>query len=684
MAVKRQVVMGVASLAALYVGVSNALGLGELRLDSSLNQPLSATIAIQGGEGVSPSDVIVTLANQEAFEQAGIDRPFFLSDLRFTPVVENNRLSIRVESSKPVREPYLNFLVELRRPSGRLLREYTLLLDPPLYDPAAVVGAPVSPARQASSSRAPAASGPARETPSRQAPQPLQLPDIQPQAGARTHYTVAGDTLWVIAENARPADSVSVRDTMLAIRALNPGAFIEGDINRLRLGQDLTLPTAEQLGGEPGVSSRAQPPRTNASTRDAADTAADERASRQQQADASNSPRQNGAAGQLRIEEPTPSAAEKQNAVLIGRLQELESKFNVLLSELDSRDRQIASLQAEVEELRRAQENSDTTSAAAIATGSVQGADGGPGAISPGGSDAPEPGALEAEVLPEENQTTAASFFAQWWPALLALAAFLLGLIVSRLRGRSDESETPEEPVEPVLENEHEEPNLGLRAGSSLIGAAPAHVPVPAPRLKPQPTRQDPLDGVELYLTYGRFTEARVMLDKAIAEEPGRLDLRYKQLRVLAELDDADAFEDQQAEILEAGGDPDRVEQIRSRFPNLFDQQRHGLVDRVEEVEPFFDDEPEQAYQPAMLNPEDMVDSQLNLNDFSLDPDWDLIEGLSPAPRKPDVEEAPEPVEEELDFESSLHELPEVEELDHDDHDNHFAPGTEEEKTRNR
>lgn len=683
MAVKRQVVMGVASLAALYVGVSSALGLGELRLDSSLNQPLNATISIQGSEGISPSDVIVTLANQEAFEQAGLDRPFFLTDLRFTPVVENNRLSIRVESSKPVREPYLNFLVELRRPNGRLLREYTLLLDPPLYDPAAVVGAQVSPARQTSPGQGSVASSTARETreaPPRPAAQPLQLPDITPQAGAPTHYTVAGDTLWVIAENARPTDAASVRDTMLAIRALNPGAFIDGDINRLRLGQDLTLPTAEQLGGAPGAPARTQ---ATAARPPVGRDGAAEPAPRSRQPAAPEASTQDGPAGQLRIEEPTPSAAERENAVLMGRLQELESKFTVLLSELDSRDKQIASLQAEVEELRRAQENSEMTSTAAIATGSVQGADSGPSASSPGGSDAPEPGALDAEVLPAEEQTTAASFFARWWPALLALAAFLLGLIVSRLRGRTDETDTPDEPVEPELDEEDEEPNLGLRAGPSLIGAAPA--PVAVPRPKPQPSRLvDPLDGVELYLTYGRFTEARVMLDKAIAEEPGRLDLRYKQLRVLAELGDADAFEDQQAEIVDAGGDPERIEQIRSRFPNLFDQHRHGLVDRVEEVEPLFDDEPEQVYQPAMLNPEDMVDSQLNLNDFSLDPDWDLIEGLSPAPRKPDVEEASEPFEEELDFQSSLHELPEVEELDDDDHDDHFPPGTRGEKAGKR
>ena len=80
--------------------------------------------------------MIPVLASLEEFNRAGIDRQYFLTDLKFTPVLRPNGKSvIQVSSSKPVREPYLNFLVEVLWPNGRLLREYTLLLDPPLYSP---------------------------------------------------------------------------------------------------------------------------------------------------------------------------------------------------------------------------------------------------------------------------------------------------------------------------------------------------------------------------------------------------------------------------------------------------------------------------------------------------------------------------------------------------------------------
>src|SRR5690606_38158597 len=111
-------------------------------------------------------EIMPSLASAEDFQRAGVDRPFFLIDLRFTPVVNAQGKSvIRISSSKPVREPYLNFLVEVYWPSGRALREYTVLLDPPLYNP------------QFTADVAPQL---AQAAP--QAPQPQPQPQAQPQA----------------------------------------------------------------------------------------------------------------------------------------------------------------------------------------------------------------------------------------------------------------------------------------------------------------------------------------------------------------------------------------------------------------------------------------------------------------------------------------------------------------------
>src|SRR5690554_3625820 len=187
MNVQRRLAFGMASLTALYAATGQALGLGEVELQSALNQPLQAIIQLRDSEGLSPSDVLVSLADAEMFARVGLERPFFLSDLRFTPVMHNQQLVVRVESSHPVREPYLNFLVQLRRSSGSMLREYTLLFDPPMYQPGTILAS------------APQQVMPAAERP--RTPPQVSAADysaVNPQPGTDTYHTVAGDSLWVI------------------------------------------------------------------------------------------------------------------------------------------------------------------------------------------------------------------------------------------------------------------------------------------------------------------------------------------------------------------------------------------------------------------------------------------------------------------------------------------------------
>lgn len=741
MAVKRQVIVGVASLAALYVGVSNALGLGEMRLDSSLNQPLSATIQLQDAQGLSASDIIVSLAAPDAFDRAGIDRPFFLTDLRFVPVVENNQLLIRVESTRPVREPYLNFLVELRRPGGRMLREYTVLLDPPLYDPqAGVVAMPAAtlpqPARSPSTSAMPsAAPAPTPVRPQQSAPATAstalrELPDLQPQSDADQYTTVAGDSLWDIAVNQRPDRSVPIRVSMSAIHALNPDAFIGGDIDKLRQGHTLVMPTREQLvtagapqqllagapnepvAEGPAVEAPApvvteEPAAVTARPEDdvadlvepeptvGADPAMDpvvDGADANLSEPVSETPAVAGSAPQadpdsaevrLRIEETTLEAVDADSAELLGRLNALESRFNVLLSELDARDAQIASLQAELEVLRAAkaaEEELDGELAGVAGAGTIGGGDTGSGPSAAGGSDDPAPGSVAANVLPGEEAQAAGSStsWLSWLTLPLVFIAFLLGWLLSRRRHQDDD----EAVAEPVAQ--HDSPT----GFSSNISTVPAMVarPVAQPAAKPA---VDPLDGVELYVTYGRFAEARTMLDKAIDEEPERLDLRYKQLRVLAELGDGPAFAEQEEEITELGGDVERVDQIKSRFPLLFNENG-DYVEQVQNLEPLLgeEDQVDSEFRTGIEEEHDESNtSQLNLNDFTLDPDWDLIDGLSPEPmRKTSAKEPLHDVDKtisEEEFENSLHKFPQVEELDHDQTEHFSSTESEESKPSN-
>lgn len=111
-----------------------SLGLGEIEVDSALNQPLNAQINLISARADELEEMRVELAPANVFDRVGVPRPYFLTQLIFKAVsLPNGGTAIRVTSKDPVREPFLTFLVEVTWPKGRLLREYTVLLDPPEF-----------------------------------------------------------------------------------------------------------------------------------------------------------------------------------------------------------------------------------------------------------------------------------------------------------------------------------------------------------------------------------------------------------------------------------------------------------------------------------------------------------------------------------------------------------------------
>ena len=123
----------VACLVSFPVNV-NALGFGNINMKSALNEPLSAEIELLSA---TPDDIKVLevkLASKEAFLRAGVDRSVLLSQIKFNVVKRSGKYYINLHTQESVREPFLNFLLEMNWKSGRMLREYTVLLDPPLFD----------------------------------------------------------------------------------------------------------------------------------------------------------------------------------------------------------------------------------------------------------------------------------------------------------------------------------------------------------------------------------------------------------------------------------------------------------------------------------------------------------------------------------------------------------------------
>ncbi|KPQ30176.1 MAG: pilus assembly protein FimV [Marinobacter excellens HL-55] len=240
----RKLAVAMALAGGLGSGVAQALGLGEIELQSWLNEPLDAEISLRESRGVDPGDVFVNVAPAAAYERVGIDRHQFLSRLRFEVVTgTDGTLVVNVSSSEPLREPYLNFLLELTWPNGRLMREYAVLVDPPVYaEDSGVreqVNAPTAPA----SSAQPAARS--QESVRRQAQAESSL--AGGYQASSFGPTGPSDTLWTIAQRVRPDDSVSMQQVMLALQDQNPNAFIGGNINRLKRGEVLRIPTMDQI-----------------------------------------------------------------------------------------------------------------------------------------------------------------------------------------------------------------------------------------------------------------------------------------------------------------------------------------------------------------------------------------------------------------------------------------------------
>ncbi|MCW8944289.1 MAG: LysM peptidoglycan-binding domain-containing protein [Sedimenticola sp.] len=233
---------------ALVLGVSPlssfAVGLGDIKLNSALNQYLDAEINLLSVDRDEISDIKVTLASPEAFRRSGIDRPFILSKLRFqADQTADGKTIVRVSSRDPIREPFLNFLIEVNWPKGKLLREYTVLLDPPVTldrRPAPVQAAPMQKRRQQPAST----SQSARSSRSAVAPS-----DVAWAGGAGpSEYgpTQRNDTLWGIAKQVR-TEGASMQQMMIALQRANPQAFINQNINNLKVGQVLRIPKADEV-----------------------------------------------------------------------------------------------------------------------------------------------------------------------------------------------------------------------------------------------------------------------------------------------------------------------------------------------------------------------------------------------------------------------------------------------------
>lgn len=256
-----------------------SLGMGKIQVNSALDEPLNATIDIIANEDESIDQVSVKLASAEDYKKVGLDKSFVPAHIMVS-VDENNPYQINVSSNGPVSEPIVSLLLDVTWSNGRILREFTLLLDPPSYQTSTrgSVSVPVTPAEPEPQSNTMADVQDDAVT--------AQSDDIPPVSSdlneayeemdtgdsvldqAETEFTVetpmqenvserirvmpgevyvdAGDTLWRIANQNKP-DDVTTHQMMMAIYEKNPNAFLNNNVNEMIKGSTLQMPDTDSV-----------------------------------------------------------------------------------------------------------------------------------------------------------------------------------------------------------------------------------------------------------------------------------------------------------------------------------------------------------------------------------------------------------------------------------------------------
>ncbi|MCQ4297619.1 hypothetical protein NAU58_18755 [Pseudomonas stutzeri] len=383
--------------AACYTSFASALGLGEISLHSALAEPLKADIGLLEARGLGSDEIKVRLAPSDVFARAGVERPDFLSSLRFVPILEQGRQRISVSSSAPVNEPYLNFIVELTLPGGQLLREYTLLLDPPLYQPTLAAQAQAQPEAPPVAQLRPVQAVSAKPRPA----EPLPVAEQ-----GKRYRIMPGDSLWGIAGRMGNPLSTSREAFMADLFALNPAAFINGDRNRLRVGTELLLPDSAMPG-----QSTAEQPAAQAQAGEAVSTTVPTAATRSAQPALSEQ----------------PSTADRG---LIEVLSQLEAQVLSLQAQMDEQNRLLAEAQRSV---AQRQSQAPEPSAEPIAEPIAEQA--------PAARPAQPQTAPAAVPVPAVQQESSGN---GWLFAALGLLALLVGLLILRRRPIAVALTTPE------------------------------------------------------------------------------------------------------------------------------------------------------------------------------------------------------------------------------------------------
>jgi pilus assembly protein FimV len=562
-------------------GALYALGLGEIRLNSALNQPFDAEIELVSATQEDLGALRAALASGETFTRYGLDRPAFLSEFSFQVTRgPGGRDVLRVTSPRPVTEPFVTLLVEANWPRGRLLREYTVLLDPPVFTPGPAateaVAAPRVSSGGASSARtaapvasvteeapAPSSAPVAAPAAATSAPSAPPTPSVEPGSAYRVR---PNDTLYKIASRVNPGTRSDVNRAMVSIFQNNPQAF-DGNINVLRSGSTLRIPDSGQIQGISAAAASAEVARQYQAWRSgsaSATTAGTSDTGRLRLV----TPEQGTAAPSTAIA-PAPATTATAPAAGTGagtggdidaRVRQLEAELAEARRLLEVRNAELATLQGgagdvpvdgSVAPAEGAEAPTDGTAATAPAA-----------AAAPKAKPAPKP-AKKVVARQPEGPTPLERLREYWWVLAALLAAGLSVALFQRMRRARGAAEvdleealaardlratpkyTPRSREGDILVEEKravEPTRTSSLATAAPVAATAASLDMPRKSTSfddtlsgeaPGSTESgDPLAEADFHMAYGLYDQAADLVQLAIKREPQRRDLKLKLLEI--------------------------------------------------------------------------------------------------------------------------------------------------------
>ena len=533
--------------------LAHAAGLGRLTVQSSLGPPLSAEIDLVGVRGDEASSLNVRLASPDAYQQANLQYNAGVTGLKLGIERRPNGQSfIKVTGNRPVNEPFVDLLIELSWSGGKLVREYTALLDPPGYGQQAAAAAPAAPPAVPESRpiTAPAAATPAAAA------------SAMAESKAGEYGPIArGETLGKIAASLKP-EGVSLEQMLVGLYRSNPDAFIRKNLNLVKAGRILRVPDAQELAaisqGEAVKEYRTQ--------------VADWRAYVGRVADAAGQAPEGGstARGRITARVDDPAAAGKDVVRLSkgepgkgGEPLTGEARTRALQEELVAREKELADARERIAQLEKtikdtqklaelkspgmaaAQQKAEAAKPEAAPKPEMKATEAPPAEAKPAPADKP---VAEAKPAPKPKPKPVAPPPPPPEPGIMdmvmdnlplvgggvgALVIGALGIAALRRRRASAQGEYGSE-AEPVA------PTMGGDDGASAAAmAAAAATPAEA---APAADDVDPVAEAEVYIAYGRDGQAEEILKEAMSRDPARQDVQVKLAEVYAARRDVRAF----------------------------------------------------------------------------------------------------------------------------------------------